>query len=148
MELFSFLPAAFLGYKYFDVVTHPRSRVWYKVPQVRINRFQLSPSIRVFVRGRVLHLHHWISCSLLFGVSVYSSGGWIDSSFLKGLFAGGILQGLSTPEARRLLYNMENAWEHFSRDKLRKPFSYPPKKISYKNITSIPSRTAVVKETC
>lgn len=147
MEIFSFVPAALISYKFCHYTTHPKSRIWYKFPKIKIKRFQLSPSIRLFARGRIIHMHHWFYCTILLGASVYTSGGWLDSLFTKGLLVGGILQGFSLPESRKLVYGIEDAWKNFSRDTLRKPFSFPPEKVTYVNMTSISSRAEVAKET-
>lgn len=61
---------------------------------------------------------------------MWASGGFIDTTVTKGLLLGGMLQGFTMPEARRLIYKQADSWKNFSRDSLRKPFSYPPEKVN------------------
>ncbi|MBI4029435.1 MAG: hypothetical protein HY376_03655 [Candidatus Blackburnbacteria bacterium] len=119
------------GYAGFYYLTHPTSKFWYKIPSIKMTRrVQLTPSVRLFARGRVVHLHHWFYCGVLLGVSMWASGGFIDTTVTKGLLLGGMLQGFTMPEARRLIYKQADSWKNFSRDSLRKPFSYPPEKVN------------------
>lgn len=128
---FELVPAVISGFTAFRYLTHPTSKAWYRIPEIKLhNRVHITPSVRLFTRTRVIHLHHWFYCSILLGVSIYASGGFIDSMVTKGLLVGGILQGLTMPEARNLIYYQKDAWKNFSRDTLRQPLSFPPQKAS------------------
>lgn len=119
------------GYTGFYYLTHPTSKFWYKIPNIRLTkRVQLAPSIRFFAKGRVVHFHHWFNCGLLLIASFYINWGIIDATFTKGLLLGGLLQGFTMPQARKLIYKQTDSWKNFSRDSLRKPLSYPPEKLS------------------
>ncbi len=131
---FELVPAVISGFTAFRYLTHPTSKFWYRIPNIKLHdRVHLSPSIRLFTRTRVIHIHHWFYCSVLLGVSVYASGGFIDAMFTKGLLIGGIIQGFTMPEARNLIYLQKDGWKNFSRDAFRKPLSFPAKKLSSKN---------------
>lgn len=122
MDLLTFLPATLLGYKFFKVLSDDRkSRFAQKIPQIKIWRFQFSPSLRVFVRGRVVHFHHWLSLSILLSFTIFANAGVFDYMFTKGLMFGGIIQGLTFPDFKEVIYKVNN--------------------------TSIPSTTEVVRET-
>src|SRR3989344_3046141 len=128
---FTLIPAIISGYAAFHYLTHPTSKLWYRVPSIKLHRrIQIAPSTRLYARGRVIHIHHWFYCALLLAVSIYATGGIIDAIITKGLLIGGILQGFSMPEARKLVYMQKDSWKNFSRDTLRQPFSYPPEKNS------------------
>jgi len=128
---FELVPAVISGFTAFRYLTHPTSKVWYQIPEIKLHkRIQITPSIRLFAKGRVLHIHHWVYCGALLAVSFYATGGIIDANITKGLLIGGMLQGFSMPEARNIIYLQKDSWKNFSRDSLRKPFSFPPKVVS------------------
>lgn len=107
MDLLTFLPATFLGYKFFKVVSDDRrSSVAKQIPQIKIWRFQFSPNLRVFVRGRVIHMHHWINLSILLTFTFFLNMGVMDYMFTKGLMVGGILQGLTFPDFKNIVYRV------------------------------------------
>ena len=49
------------GFKICDVLTHPDSKIRRKTPTIKIRGFELLPSIRITVRGRFVHFHHWMN---------------------------------------------------------------------------------------
>lgn len=105
MEYLSLIPATALGYITFRATTHPASRIRRKLPNVKVKRIQVFPVIRVYIFGRVFHLHHWFNFTILLIVSAFISFGILDYMFTKGLLLGGIIQGLTLPkEHRRLIY--------------------------------------------
>lgn len=101
------LMTALLSYKICNFVTHPKSKIWHKMPRVKVKRVELLPSLRVIVKGRVVHFHHWFNFSLLLCVSIFVTGGLLDSWITRGFLLGGVIQGLSTPSARKLIYKEE-----------------------------------------
>ncbi|MEK7521427.1 MAG: hypothetical protein AAB599_01335 [Patescibacteria group bacterium] len=118
---FEVVPAVISGFTAFRYLTHRESDFWHKIPEIKLHkRIQVSPSVRVFTRTRVIHFHHWFNCLVLLCVSIYSSGGFIDAAFTKGVLIGGILQGLSMPEARKLVYSQRDSAKNFSREKIKK----------------------------
>lgn len=104
MEYVYALITTFVSYKVCNLFTHPNSKIWKRFPHLRIKRVELLPSIRVFVKGKTVHFHHWFNLSLLLGISIFISGGILDSWITRGALIGGIIQGLSIPEARKIIY--------------------------------------------
>lgn len=105
MEYLSIIPATALGYLTFRATTHPTSRIRRKLPNVKVKRVQFFPVIRIFIFGRVIHLHHWFSFSILLFISAFISFSILDYMFTKGLLLGGIIQGLTLPkEHRKIIY--------------------------------------------
>ena len=105
MEYLSLLPATALGYLTLRATSHPTSRIRRKLPNLKIKRLQLFPVLRIFMFGRVIHLHHWISFSIILALSAFISFGIFDYMFTKGLLLGGIIQGLRLPkEHRKIIY--------------------------------------------
>jgi len=103
MEYLSLLPATALGYLTLRATSHPNSRIRKKLPNVRVKRVQLFPVFRIYLFGRVIHLHHWLSFSIILVVSAFISFGIFDYVFTKGLLLGGIIQGLRLPKEHRTI---------------------------------------------
>lgn len=101
--------STFASYKVCNLFTHPNSKIWQNFPKLRIKRVELLPSLRIFVKGRVIHLHHWFNFTILLGASVFVTGGILDSWVTRGALLGGIFQGLSIPSARKIIYRQDQA---------------------------------------
>lgn len=95
-----------ISYKIWNYLSHPNSKVWNNLPQIKLRWFQLFPSVRIFIKGRVIHFHHWFSLSILLCISIFVTGGILDSWITRGALMGGIIQGLTTksPTARKIIY--------------------------------------------
>ncbi len=105
MEYLSIVPATALGYLTLRATSHPTSRIRRKLPNVRVKRLQIFPVVRLYIFGRVIHLHHWFAFSIILVFSAFISFGILDYVFTKGLLLGGIIQGLSLPkEHRKMIY--------------------------------------------
>jgi hypothetical protein len=104
MQVFYTLVAIIASYKMCNIFTHPNSRIWKKFPKFKVKRLELLPSIRIYVKGRVVHLHHWFNLSLLLCISIFVSSGILDSWITRGALMGGIIQGLSIKSARHFIY--------------------------------------------
>lgn len=105
MEALSIIPAAALGYATLRATTHPTSRIRRKMPNLKVKRVQIFPVFRINVFGRVIHLHHWMSFSILLLISLFASIGFLDLIVTRGILLGGIIHGLTLPrEHRRIIY--------------------------------------------
>ena len=105
MELLSLVPATALGYLTLRATTHPKARIRRKLPSFQYKRAMFFPVIRIRAFGRIFHLHHWMSFSLLLAISGPTSFGILDHSFTRGILLGGIIQGLTVPkEYRKIIY--------------------------------------------
>ena len=101
MEILSIVPATALGYLTLRATTHPNSRLRKKLPNIKTKRFQVFPVIRVQLFGRVFHLHHWFSFSLILIMTNFLPLGFLESTFSKGVLLGGIIQGLRLPKGHK-----------------------------------------------
>lgn len=105
MEYLSLIPATALGYLTLRVTTHPSSRIRKKLPNIKKGRVQIFPVLRIKLFGRVIHIHHWISFSVLLILSFFITWGIFDFMVTKGILLGGIIQGLTMPkEHRKIIY--------------------------------------------
>lgn len=105
MEVLSILPATALGYLTFKATSHPTSRIRRKLPNLKVKRVQVFPVLRFYLFGRVIHLHHWFSFSLLLIFSAFSNVAVLDHIVTRGLLLGGVIQGLRLPKGhRKIIY--------------------------------------------
>ncbi|MCR4305600.1 MAG: hypothetical protein NUV73_00775 [Candidatus Daviesbacteria bacterium] len=105
MEYLSLIPATALGYLTLRVTTHPNARIRKKMPNIKAGRVQLFPVLRLKIFGRVIHLHHWVSFSIILGLSFFISMGIVDYIVTKGILLGGIIHGLTMPKGhRKIIY--------------------------------------------
>lgn len=118
MEYLSLIPATALGYLTFRVTTHPTARIRKKLPNIKTNRVQIFPVLRFKIFDRVIHLHHWVSFSIVLGLSFFISLGIVDYIVTKGVLLGGIIHGLTVPKAhRRVIYKNYSLEKLISIDK-------------------------------
>lgn len=105
MEYLSLIPATALGYLTSRMLTHPSSKIRRKMPNIKNNRVQIFPVIRIQLFGRVIHFHHWIYFSLILLVSFFVSMGIFNFIVTKGMLLGGIIHGLTLPKKhRKIIY--------------------------------------------
>lgn len=105
MEYLSLVPATALGYLTLRITTHPTARIRKKLPNIKIKRVQVLPVIRVKLFGRILHIHHWFSFTVILILSFFITNGILDSMVTKGILLGGIIHGLTLPkEHRKIIY--------------------------------------------
>jgi hypothetical protein len=98
MEFFPVAISVIAGYKISNLFSHPKSKVWQKMPRLRIKHYELFPNIRITLKGKVIHLHHWFNYSIILCISIFVTGGILDSWITRGLLMGSIVQGLRFPD--------------------------------------------------
>lgn len=104
MDILLFLPAIAAGFASFHFTTHPKSSIRKKMPNIKVHRFQIFPSLKIHLPDKTIHFHHWLNFSIILVFSGIT-GNVIESIFLKGFLTGGILQGLTIPNGRKILYD-------------------------------------------
>ncbi len=104
MPYFYAFASALASYKIFNIFSHPDSKLWQAWPRLKFKRVDFFPSQRITVKGRVIHFHHWLNFSILLCISFFVSVGVLDSWITRGALLGGIIQGLSIPSARKIIY--------------------------------------------
>ena len=100
-----FLFSLTLGYQVAKKSSYPNSKIYRKLPVIKIKFIQLLPNLKIYARGKIIHLHHWIYMSFLLIFSFYESGGFFASPILKGLLTGSIIQGFTFPDWKKIIFN-------------------------------------------
>jgi hypothetical protein len=90
--------SALFGYTTMKATSHPGSKINKKLPHLKLKNIEFLPSIKITIRGRVIHLHHWFHFTLLLCISIFVTGGILDSWLTRGFLVGGIVQGLRFPD--------------------------------------------------
>jgi hypothetical protein len=104
MEVLSAFMASYLGFLTFNLTKYPSGKIGKKLPEVKFKAIQVSPHIKFHIKGRIIHMHHWLTLSMIIIASLFITNAFLDSYFTRSFLAGGILQGLSFPDYRRIIY--------------------------------------------
>ncbi len=105
--MLEFLLSITAGYKLAKTFSHPTSKIRKRIPEIKIKFIQVLPNIKIHLKGRVIHVHHWIFLSVVLILSFKSNSMISDSLILKGLLSGGIIQGFSFPDWKKILIKQE-----------------------------------------
>ena len=104
MQVIYTLIAILVSHKICNIFTHPNSKIWHHYPHFKIKRVELLPSIRIVLKGKIIHFHHWFNFSVILCLSIFVTGGVLDSWITRGALIGGIIQGLSISSGRHFIY--------------------------------------------
>ncbi len=86
------------GYILARVASHPNSKINSKLPKIKLKNIYILPSLKISIKGKILHLHHWFNFTVLLCLSIFVTGGILDSWLTRGFLIGGIIQGLRFPD--------------------------------------------------
>lgn len=98
VEIFYSILSIFGGYLSSKLICTPGSRINRRLPKVKTKNVQILPSVKIIIRGRIIHLHHWFYYTILLCVSIFVSGGILDSWVARSFIVGIIAQGLRFPD--------------------------------------------------
>jgi hypothetical protein len=88
----------------FHIFSHPKSRVTKKMPHTRIKRVEILPNLRIEVKNRFVHIHHWMLITPVYLFVQTKGSGILQSDLLHGFLIGGIVQGLMFKNSLKLIY--------------------------------------------
>jgi len=100
MELIYTIVSAIFGYGTLRATSHPDSKINRKLPTLKLKNVQILPSIKITIRGHIIHVHHWFHFAILLCISIFVTGGILDSWLTRGFLMGGIAQGLRFSDRR------------------------------------------------
>ena len=95
-----------VGFITFNITSTPGSKFNRRVPTLKIKNVQLLPSVKITLKGKIIHLHHWLQFSILLFISVVITNGFLDSPIVRGFLVGGMAQGLKFPD-RKIVQKIE-----------------------------------------
>ncbi len=94
-----------VGYHLMKLISHPKSKIRKKLPLIKIKFIQLSPNLTFAVKGKVIWFHHWICFSVILIISIIVDKGFLSLPLIKGALLGGIIQGFTYPDWKRIIQN-------------------------------------------
>jgi len=100
--------AAIFSFVLFNQLTNPFLKIQNKLPHLQLKWIQVLPNIRIYLRGRVIFLHHWMNFSIILFISIVIGGGILDSMLTKGVLLGGIINGFSYPDWKNIILKKDN----------------------------------------
>ncbi|OGM20280.1 hypothetical protein A2955_01065 [Candidatus Woesebacteria bacterium RIFCSPLOWO2_01_FULL_37_19] len=98
-----FVLSSIFSYYILNKITHPSSNLNKRLPHIKFKFFQILPWVKFNVRGRIFHIHHWMYFSILLAISLTFGGSLLDATYTKGFLLGGIIQGLSFEDWKKIV---------------------------------------------
>jgi hypothetical protein len=90
-----------VGFSLLTITSHPRSKLYQKLPRKNIKNLSVLPNIILSHKGKTYHFHHWILLSIIYSSLVFKKELRRYKS-LHGVFIGAIAQGLFYPDRFRV----------------------------------------------
>ena len=103
MEVLYFALSAIAGYLLNRSFFKNGTKINNKLPFLKITFIQFSPHIKIHLRGGYIHIHHWITYTIILIITFTGNFGLLDSLISKGYLIGGILQGLTFPDWKKVI---------------------------------------------
>jgi hypothetical protein len=104
MAFITFVLSSILGLSLNHILTHPKSKINKKLPFIKIKCFQISPFFGLKLKTKSIHIHHWVSYSLILIITITITGGSLINSITNGFLIGSIVQGISYPDWKKTIY--------------------------------------------
>jgi hypothetical protein len=92
-----------LGFSLFSLTSHPHSPINKKLPQRKLWRIHITPEVKVLLRNRFFHFHHWLIFAGIYAFIQTTEKAFLHSDIVQGFMIGSIAQGL-TYEDRFMVY--------------------------------------------
>lgn len=105
-----FIVSAVLAYALFSFFNDPikdLTRKKHRLPKVKIKNVEFLPYFRIHIRQRTFHIHHWVTLTIITGISIWGSDSLNHFMMLKAAGFAGIIQGLRYPDRFKFWYPRE-----------------------------------------
>ncbi len=107
MNLLFFTLSALLSYRFNSSLSRQGHKINKRMPYLKVKCFQFSPNIKIILKSRTIHLHHWFTYSIILIITLTFKAGFLDSLFSQGFLLGGIIQGLTFPDWKKFVIKNE-----------------------------------------
>lgn len=104
MSYIIFLLSSIFGLSLNHILTHPRSKINRKLPYIIFKRVQICPYLEIKLKTKFIRVHHWMAYSILLIITITYSGNILNNVIANGYFIGAIVQGLSFPDWKQIIY--------------------------------------------
>lgn len=103
MPFIVFLLSSLGGFTLNNLVTKPGTRLNKRLPKIRIKFLELSPSLKIRLGKRTIHIHHWLGYSIILVITFTFNTGFLNSMYAQGYLVGSIAQGLTFPDWKSII---------------------------------------------
>ncbi len=76
-----------------------------RLPKLGIKRVEIMPNLLIQTRRWKIHIHHWMTLSLVFVVLILTTTSFNHLILVKSLCLGGIIQGITYKDRFHILKN-------------------------------------------
>lgn len=76
-----------------------------RLPKLGIKRVEIMPNLLIQTRRWKIHVHHWMTLSLVFTVLILTTASFNHLLFVKSLCLGGIIQGITYKDRFHIFKN-------------------------------------------
>lgn len=98
----------YLGFLYFnDPIKDPMNKR-NRLPKVKYKNIEILPYFRIHIKQSTYHIHHWLTLTVITGISFLGFENIQHFILLKAMAIGGIFQGLRYPTRFKFRYPREN----------------------------------------
>ncbi len=103
MNFFYFLSSVIFGYIFNRSLSRKGCIINKRLPNIKLKFLQISPNIKIHFRKHHLHIHHWLTYSVVLILTFYINAGFLDTIVSKGVLIGGIIQGFTFSDWKHLV---------------------------------------------
>jgi hypothetical protein len=108
METIQLIFGVSFGFLFYWMFSSPSNPQYNKLPRFKYKNIQLSPNFKIFWKNHSIHIHHWISMVLVFGVLTHISTDLSRFLLIKSFCIGGAIQGITYQDRFKILNRIKN----------------------------------------
>jgi hypothetical protein len=94
-----------LGYTVSKTMTHQKGKLRKKVPTIKLKWVQVLPHLKINIKSKNIHIHHWLSLPTMYIPLIMSSDLIRAQVFLHAIVLGAVIQGLRYRDRFVFFYN-------------------------------------------
>lgn len=105
-----FLLSAAVAYgifAFFNDPIKPPIRAKQRLPKIKYKNIEILPYFRIHIKEKTYHIHHWLTLTVIIGISIIGFENVQHFLILKAAAIGGIFQGLRYPTRFKFRYPRE-----------------------------------------
>ena len=95
MEVAQGILGSAAGFGYYKIVFGKR-QLQTKLPRIKFKKIEFCPHFKVHLKNRTIHIHHWVTFSLIFAYLQHIAPNISQFLFVKSLLAGSIAEGFTS----------------------------------------------------
>jgi len=103
--MLNFLIASLAGFITLKKLSDPKLTIQKTIPCLKLKWIELTPNVRIHVKGKVIHIHHWMQLSVIFIVTIFVDNGIFSLSLARGFIFGGMIQGFTFPDWKKIIFD-------------------------------------------